>query len=179
MINSNIIISYEEIISKYNKLGSFYVSILKGIYGKEANFSIVPFKTKKFISLNSYNNLSGLDYYKNKIGVYIFLDKNQVPVYIGVAGEENSTHSLKDRLQKQLNCNKSNSTISKNIAVIETILQNREMNNELNALKNLLLEYAPNFLVIEVGSIGDNEAAKKALELEVFLIALFNSKYNK
>jgi hypothetical protein len=179
MINSNIIISYEEIISKYNKLDSFYVSILKGIYGKETNSSIVFFKTEKFINLNSCNNLSGLNYYYNKIGVYIFLDKNKVPIYIGVAGEINSKHSLQGRLKKQLNCNQSNSTISKNIAVIETIFQNREMNNGLNTPKNLLLEYAPNFLVIEVGDIGDNEAVKKALELEVFLIALFNSKYNK
>jgi len=133
---------------------------------------------KDIINIKGDNNLEKLNPFKKDIGVYIFLDEDNFPVYIGVAAEKESKHSLRDRLQKQFNCNLSNSTISKNISTIEKIYGNSIDDETLEKKKLLLLKYAPKLLVIPIGELNEPENISKALELEKLLISLYNSKYN-
>lgn len=183
-LESNINISYNTIIKNYN-LNSDLKKTIKGLYD-----GIYPtFITSSIIILGdkSTNYLDSLNDFINKTGVYIFLNNDNVPVYIGVAGEKASKQSLKARLSLQLNGNKSNSTLAKNIKEIEELLNNTDFtyfhsDDELNKTnyKQLILDYAPKFIVIDKGILShDNDNAKESLSLEKALIAIFNSKYNK
>ncbi len=118
--------------------------------------------------------------YKEKTGVYIFLDNDNIPVYVGVAGKVGGDHDIKQRLQKQFNCDNTNATLSINIEEIESILQSIQINcPKKKDKKELILKYASKLLVIEVGDISSADEVQKAQSLEILLIALFNAKYNK
>jgi len=180
-----IIISKKIILERYPNLESFHVNVIKVLYGDEdqdSNFGIREFKTSDIIK-NDSNNLRGLRDFEGKTGVYISTDENGAPVYIGLAGEGKSgNHSLKERLQKQLNAHLSNSTLAKNIREIEGFLQNdpnmRETEDK-NRLKELIKKYAPKLIVISTGDLNRNEDREKAQRLEKILIALLRPKYNR
>jgi hypothetical protein len=183
MIKQNINISYDTIIDNYNKLNCLFLNVIKALYRKaydESLFCVQSFESKNIINIDAYNTLRELDLYKNKTGIYIFLDENIVPVYIGEAGKQGGKHSLKDRLGVQFKCDPSNATLAKNISTIETLLQNTKVakNDLQKEMKQLILKYAPTFIVISLGDITEDNV-KNARAIEQVLIALFNSKYNK
>ena len=127
------------------------------------------------------NNLRKLDSYSDKSGVYIFLDEDNIPVYIGVAGKIGGMHSIKDRLGVQLKCDLSNATLIKNILSVNVLLQDtkHQENTTNNEFKKLILEFSPRFIVISLGNVTHDSSVKNANVIEQSLIAIFNSKYNK
>jgi len=181
-INKKIIISKEQILEKYLNLDDYFKSVIATLYGEETTLTVKMkcFECKNIVNKEGDNDIKILEEYQNKTGVYIFLDNDNIPVYIGLAGKVGGSHDIKQRLQKQFNCNGTNSTLYKNIEEIENILQNSSVPSESMAdKKELILEFAPKLLVIEVGELNINGDVLRAQSLETLLISLFNSKYNK
>ena len=186
MIKNNIDISYEYIKKNYNFKSIFIKETISILFEKQKlsnNEYVKQYRTADIIiepndkELKPYNNLKPLDAYKEKTGVYIFLDINNIPVYIGVAGEKNSKQHLRKRLEQHFNCN---SGLTKTIIEIENLLKNKKFKKteDRKILKKKLLEYCPKFLVIDCGNLN-NDNVQESLDLEKCLIAIFNSKYNK
>jgi hypothetical protein len=173
--------TFERVMNTYPNLDVYYRNILRGIFGFQSDTLIQCYYSKDIIKFDEANTLKGvLDNLNNKCGIYIFLNKFNSPVYIGVAGEKNSKHSLYDRLQKQFNCGERNGTLSKNIVEIKQLLQNKQFNaSSKDEYKQFILDYAPKLLVIPLGSISNENNKFNALNLEKILIAVLNSKYNK
>lgn len=181
MIKNQIIISKYEILTKYNNLNEKVKAIIEKLY-KIDNYNeenkltdsvnIKVFRIDENFIINLRNN-NELEVYKNKTGVYIFL-KNNIPVYIGFSGQKDKKQSLYERIvNKQLS---SNDNLVKNIRKIEKYL-NPDVSLSKDR-KKLILEYTSSLIVIDCGVKEDNYV-KFAQSLEVILIALFNSKYNK
>jgi len=154
MLKNNINISYEIILKTYSFSYPYIEETINLLYAKQKNLSqnisIKSFKTQDIINKptekneNPDNNLKPLDEFKDKTGVYIFLDKDKNPVYIGVAGEKKAKQHLRKRLEQHFNCN---SGLSKNIIEIENLLNNININptTDRKILKNLILKYTPIF----------------------------------
>ena len=178
-----VVISKENILKDYSALSEEYKEIIRILYTEIPQNQIFKiFKVEELIRTNGNNYLVPIKELKEKIGVYIFINKEYEPVYIGLAGKEDSTHSLRDRLQKQLNANLSNSTLAKNIRDIEGLLQSDStiLNIEQKEkLRELILRYTAYIIVIITGEREDNNAIKKAKDLEKVLIALLRPRYNK
>lgn len=176
-INSKIEISKDKILNKYNEFDDYFRKVILSLCGDMNEINLQYFHTNKIVTVCG-NNIKILKNFSNSTGVYIFLDKDNVPVYIGVAGIEGSRQPLQERLRKHFKC-RTDSNLSKNIYEIETIYGNKLANTSENDKKQLILDYAPKLLIIKVGELGNSVAAKKASSLEILLISLFNSKYNK
>ena len=181
MLAEKITISKYKILTKYSKLDEKVKTIIEKLYGIEefnkeyqlsSNLNIKAFKIDK-IFLDNIKSNNELKKYENKTGVYIFL-KDNTPVYIGFSGKEDKGQSLYGRIvNKQLS---TNDTLVTNIKDIETLL-----NPNLPLLedrKKLILDYTSSLIVIDCGK-KELDNVKFAQALEVILIALFNSKYNK
>ncbi len=179
-IQEEIIISKDEILSKYQNLSTYVKNVINAIYGEDiSGIDLKCFYSSTIINTDGKNNMGVLTSYKKKTGVYIFLDNNSMPVYIGVAGKIGGEHSIQKRLQKQFNCHKTNGTLALNIAEIEEAYGTNIGNTSKKDRKNLILNYAPNLLVICVGELENDDDIRTSLSLEKILISLFNSKYNK
>jgi len=173
-------ISYKSLLAQYEKMDDLYRQIIYCLYKSKRecrnnSFSMSYYEVDKLIKIGSSNELTMLDKLQNKCGVYIFLDKGNTPVYIGVAAKIDSKHSLKDRLQKQLNSN-TNSTLSLNINEYEKYNYGLSQQNDF---KKLILEYAPKLITISMGKLKNKEAINRSLALEKILIALLDPEYNK
>ena len=151
-------LSKENILKDYPRLPPFYKKVISKLFGDSTQkVETYKFRSDEIVNIDGCNKprVFGKDELGDKVGVYIFANKDCKPVYIGLAGKgEKSEHSLYGRLQKQLNALISNSTIAKNIKEIEGILQNKnriKTTKEKNGLKQLILEYAPNIFVIPTG----------------------------
>lgn len=185
-LRDNIIISKENIFENYPNLEEYYANIIKKLYGdsiQNRGFEIYNFNTSDILNIEGRNNLGNLECLEMKVGVYIFANKDYEPVYIGLAGEGNeSNHSLKGRLQKQLNADLSNSTLAKNVKDIEGLLQHDgsilDTNNK-KELKKLIRKYAPKIFVISTGELRENEVRELTQNLEKILIAALRPKYNR
>jgi len=179
-INQEIAISKNEIFNKYNNLNTYTKNVINAIYGEEVcAVDLKCFYSKDIIKINGNNNIKILNKYKGKTGIYIFLDNDNIPVYIGVAGKIDSNHSIQDRLQKQFNCHSSNSTLSLNIFDTEKSYGNILTNSSKDDKKQLILNYTPKLLIINAGDLSCDNDVYTSLALEQVLISLFNSKYNK
>jgi len=62
---------------------------------------------------------------------------------------------------------------------IEKLYGNILTNSSKDNKKQLILDYAPKLLVINVGDLSCDNDVYTSLALEQVLISLFNSKYNK
>ena len=185
-----IIISKENIFKQNPKLPQRYREIIDILYHdftiQNQNQSDVVkikfFSLDRIVKVESKNIISELNELKKKVGVYIFINEECEPVYIGLAGKKNGDHSLKDRLQKQLNANLTNSTLAKNIRDMEGLLQNdpKILNTQKKSdLKKLILIYSTYIIVIITGLLNEDSAIKEAEDLEKILIAILRPKYNK
>lgn len=184
MFTDQIIISKDEILTKYRNLDKKVKNIIQKLYtidkyDKEyqvENFDmrIKKVKIENIINENGKNSYKKyLDFIKEKTGVYVFLDKNNKPLYIGFGGQIDKEQSLYERISsKQLS---SNDTLIKNINEKENCGSDTSKSCER---KKLLLKYTSSLIIIDCG-IQIEENVRFAQSLEVILIALFNSKYNK
>lgn len=100
-------------------------------------------------------------------GIYIFKKENEI-VYIGKAGR---SHGLKDRIQKQLNCNPSNANLAKNINEKENCNCD---DFDTNCLKECLKSNTDTLIIIPI-----EEDDKTISLLETILIYQYNPIYNK
>jgi len=158
------------ITGKNNGYGKYIPNIIKKTIN--SNFK-KEYNVKEIINLKGRNDIKKLDNLKKKVGVYIFANKNCKPVYIGLAGAiKKGKHSLKNRLQIQLNADLSNSTLVKNIREIENLMIK-------STSKELIERYAPKLCVIPTGEVGTNKAIESAKDLEKMLIFFLKPRYNK
>lgn len=192
MIKKQILISKDEILKKYNYFDLRVKDIIEKLYDdsidehelKLFNITIKKIRLSDMIKLNIQNSYKNLEFVKKKTGVYLFLDKDENPVYIGFSGR-GEKQDLKERIIKHFSKNKSVSKLITNIKEIENYLNN--INLENTEFKEILLNYTSFLIVIDCGNMYKNETFKEKNEdnvkfaqaLEVILIALFNSKYNK
>lgn len=192
MIKKQILISKDEIFKKYNYIDLRVKNIIEKLYDdsidehelKLFNITIKKIRLSDMIELNIQNSYKNLEFVKKKTGVYLFLDKNENPVYIGFGGR-GEKQDLKERIIKHFSKNKSVSKLITNIKEIENYLNNTNL--EDTEFKNILLDYTSFLIVIDCGDMYKNKISmeknednvKFAQALEVILIALFNSKYNK
>ena len=121
------------------------------------------------------NNLERINKFEKIGGIYIFEKAGEI-VYIGKAGH---SHGLKDRIQKQLNCNPSNSNLAKNINEEEKCNCNKEEDNnkttfDKKCLKECLKSHTDKIIIIPIE--GDDRTISL---LETILIYQYNPKYNK
>lgn len=160
-------ISQDNILNAYTNLDQFFREIIKLLYQQESSDRIEKFIAKDYKSVRNK--------FTNKTGVYIFLNEEMIPVYIGEGGIEKKD-DLKERLNHQIvRAPKDKAkTLLKNIKDIEELLQNRPIEND-EALKMINEFYV---LVVITGDMG-TEAVKQTNALETILIALYGPKYNK
>lgn len=192
MIKKQILISKDEILKKHNNFDLRVKDIIEKLYDdsidkyelKLSNITIKKIRLSDMIKLNIQNSYKNLEFVKKKTGVYLFLDKDEKPVYIGFSGRGKKQY-LKERIKKHFSGNESVSKLIRNIKEIENYLNNTNL--EDTEFKEILLNYTPFLIVIDCGNMYKNETFKEKNEenvkfaqaLEVILIALFNSKYNK
>lgn len=185
-ITETISISKDEILIKYSQMNQYFMDCIKVLYGK----CVQGVDIKYFLPcniINKRNCLSILDCLKGKTGVYIFIDNDSVPVYIGIGGQKvKATQNLKVRLSQELRsyCKEnaatsyskdSGATLSKNIQEIDALLTNKQVSpdDSVETIKSFGL------ITITVGSITDKNSVNNSQALESILIALFHPKYNK
>lgn len=192
MLKNRILISKDEILTKYINLNEKVKFIIEKLYDdsidehelKLFNITIKKIRLSDMIKLNIQNSYKNLEFVQKKTGVYLFLDKDENPVYIGFGGR-GKKEDLKERIKKHFSGNESVSKLITNIKEIENYLNNTNLEN--TEFKNILLDYTPFLIVIDCGDMYKNKISmeknednvKFAQALEVILIALFNSKYNK
>ena len=213
MIAKQIVISESEILNKYSNLNEKVKFIIEKLY--EIDKYQEEYKVTNEIKIKTIlvdkelleKNNSFLKDYKNKTGVYIFLNNNNIPVYIGFSGK-GKKQNLKKRIENQLSAKDNNySNIVTNIIKIEKELDYINLKNHFNniediieilrlredyhkkrteilpeidfkELQRILLKYTSSLIIVCIGSKENEENVKFAQALEVILIALFNSKYN-
>lgn len=214
MIKDQIIISKDTILGRYNNLDTKTRCIIEKLYeisefDKEYKLEDFDIKIKK-IKIdqkikNINKNYNELDFAKKRVGVYIFLNEENIPVYIGFGGRGNS-NDLRDRILNQfsardngysnlvekiikvekkvyINLKNKISDIDDLIKKLEerkkAIKENQEIIPEIDfsRLQDVLLSYTSSLIIINCGG-KEEENIKFAQALEMILIALFNSKYN-
>lgn len=192
MLKNRILISKDEILTKYINLNEKVKFIIEKLYDdsidehelKLFNITIKKIRLSDMIKLNIQNSYKNLEFVQKKTGVYLFLDKDENPVYIGFGGR-GKKQDLKERIKKHFSGNESVSKLITNIKEIENYLNNTNLEN--TEFKNILLDYTPFLIVIDCGNMykdkismeKNEDNVKFAQALEVILISLFNSKYNK
>lgn len=192
MIKKQIVISKDEILNKHKYFDLRVKNIIEKLYDdsidehelKFFNIRIKKIELSDMIKLSIQNSYKSLEFLKKKTGVYLFLDKDENPVYVGFSGR-GEKQDLKEKIIKHFSKNKSVSKLISNIKEIENYLNNINLGD--TEFKEILLNYTPFLIVIDCGNMYKNETSmeknennvKFARALEVILISLFNSKYNK
>jgi len=158
--------------------------ILYGIKNENEN-KINCFSPSALINRSRYK-LAILNPLKDKTGIYIFLDSEFVPVYIGIGGQKTNGQNLKIRLGQELRAHvkkgqsteyskDSGATLSKNIQEIDKLLTQEDISADTS------IETIKGFKIITL-AVGDIDCEKDVLNaraLETVLISLFHPKYNK
>ena len=183
-MNNNYSISKESILAKYTNINSFFKSCINAFYGDyNTGIEVNCFLPCNIIVNGANNKLSILNILKGKSGVYIFLDSDRIPVYIGKGGTSKKLTGtdLKSRVGQELRAGSIGNTLSKNIIDIESELQNKNISKEFS-IDNLIKNFS--LLTITVcDRVANNEIDEvnilKAEALEMVFIALFHPKYNK
>ena len=213
MIAKQIVISEIEILNKYSNLNEKVKFIIEKLY--EIDKYQEEYKVTNEIKIKTIlvdkelleKSKSFSKDYRDKTGVYIFLNNNNIPVYIGFSGK-GKKQDLKKRIENQLSAKDNNySNIVTNIIKIEKELDYINLKNHFNniediivtlklredyhkkrteirpeidfkELQRILLKYTSSLIIVCIGSKENEENVKFAQALEVILIALFNSKYN-
>jgi len=138
---------------------------------KVNEFKYACYKINDIVKINENNDYSKLDEF-NEAGIYIFFDKNKIPVYIGSA---KSNHGLNNRIAMQLAPGKGNSSLSVNIA-----FYHKECGNYINGkyeikkscVKRVLLKYINCFCIIQI------KDENIVVDIEKYLIFKYKPKYN-
>lgn len=94
MIKKQILISKDEIRNKHNYFDLRVKNIIEKMYDdsidehelKLFNIRIKKIKLSDMINLDIQNSYKSLEFAKKKTGVYLFLDKDENPVYISFSG---------------------------------------------------------------------------------------------
>ncbi|PIE80805.1 MAG: hypothetical protein CSA15_01485 [Candidatus Delongbacteria bacterium] len=102
-INEKILISKDDILSQYSSMNKYFIKCIRALYGESIDdVKLDKFNPSKIINDNGNNNLSSLDILKDRTGVYIFVNNEKVPVYIGVGGKKVEGQDLKTRIGQEL-----------------------------------------------------------------------------
>jgi hypothetical protein len=185
-INENYPVVKEDILGKYQNMDLFFQECIEALYGKENEININCFLPRNIIKNKGNNDLSSLGSLEGKTGIYIFLDSESIPVYIGIGGQKVNGQDLKIRLAQELRAyvtknektkyaRDTGATLSKNIQVIDKLLMGNNIlpDNSIETIKKF------NIIALIVGEINEEENVLKARALETVLISLYGPKYNK
>lgn len=188
-IKETISISKNEILAKHSQMNQYFMDCIKALYGEcVQGVDIKCFLPCNIIKASKQNNYSVLEDLKKKSGCYIFLNKEQIPVYIGIGGKVLNKQDLYKRITQELSsyvkkgsnqkteyAKNSGATLSKNIQEIDALLTNNQVSpdDSVETIKTFGL------ITINVGSITVKNSVNNSQALESILIALFHPKYNK
>jgi hypothetical protein len=184
---NEILISKESILKEYSDIDGFFKSAIESLYsGTSSVVEIFDVMAKDIINDSDNNNLEHIDKCKRKTGVYIFLGKDNLPKYIGKGGTSNSTDlkakDLRYRISQEL-CpftGNNQNTLSKNIIEVESVLHSKKI-SELDSIE-IIKSFKIRILILGERLVEGNSnkpMIKKVETLEVILLALLPSKYNK
>ncbi len=139
-----------------------------------SNDCIKKFNTNDFIQTDKpFQKYSKLNEYKDCTGIYIFLNADCIPVYVGVGGEKNGKQDLMKRLTQHF---PASSHLAKNIKETEKVLG---IDTSDKTPKEIMLKYAPELLIVNIGALSDEDSCRKSNNLEKALISLWNCRYNR
>jgi len=184
-IIETISISKDEILEKYSQMNQYFIDCIRALYGEcVQGVDIKCFLPCNIINKNGENFLSILDCLKGKAGVYIFMNNDSVPVYIGKGGTSSSINKkakdLKFRIGQELGSGNKHNTLSNNIITIDSMLSNNTITESES------IEHIKCFSLIVISSgdrINDGSLVQDSIDrannLETILISLFHPKYNK
>ena len=85
-MRNEIKISQLDIDNKYNNIDSFFRSWIDALYSNSLNDKEIIELEVSEVMLNSKNDYTSIKKSKNKTGIYIFLDQDGYPKYIGKGG---------------------------------------------------------------------------------------------
>jgi hypothetical protein len=149
---------------------------IKKIIDNYPNYKII--KTNLMIKINNKNEIKKhLEEFQNKCGVYIFLNNENIPIYIG---STKHSYKFKGRISMQLSPGKGNSTLINNIAFYHCLCgqykdyKSSYIINNKKCAKRLLIKYAPKLMLIDLSHISDEEIN----QVEKQLIFKYRPKYN-
>lgn len=143
MIAKQIVISEIEILNKYSNLNEKVKFIIEKLY--EIDKYQEEYKVTNEIKIKTIlvdkelleKSKSFSKDYRDKTGVYIFLNNNNIPVYIGFSGK-GKKQDLKKRIENQLSAKDNNcSNLVYNIIKIEEKLDNEGLKNNIPEIESI------------------------------------------
>lgn len=181
------IIRLQTILTEYDALSEYFKSAIKAIFNGESDlFEVIDVKANTLITDDNRNNLARLSACKEKTGIYVFLNREDQPLYVGKGGtSRNNDGNAKDlsyRISQELRGYNGNSqnTLSKNIMDVDSILYDKQitMEDSINKIKNMKIRILVTGSRLENGTVNI-DMIKKVEALETILIALLPAIYNK
>lgn len=172
----------KDILLKYKNMDIFFLNCIKSLSGaKNIDIQQDYFFSKDMLK-QGRNDLSSLKKLINKTGVYIFLDSNNIPVYIGKGGtsKEIGGRDLKYRIGQELGAGNQHNTLSNKIIKIEGFLQNKKISKE-DSINIFIKKFSITTITVDERMINEKinlESIDKVEALETILIALLSPKYN-
>ena len=171
----------QDVLDKIESVCERSKSIINSLYSNQNDLLVIKCCCiREIIENNKANNTRNrftmLQEVSNATGVYLFINSEHVPVYIGVGGVGKSD-DLADRVRNEckLHPNEdSGATLSKNIKENSRLLCN-ELSDE--QIKSMICSFE--VVVIKVGEMNEPENQKFANYLESLLILLFKPLHNK
>ncbi|EDM65928.1 hypothetical protein PE36_08001 [Moritella sp. PE36] len=174
-------INIDLLMGKYEQLDIFFRSAIEELFAEQNDISV-----SELIKDDGDNDLTLIDCLKDKVGVYLFIGVDNEIKYIGKGGtsrqNKKGTKGLRYRISQELCEYKKNpqNTLSKNIIDIDSILLNKTVtsNESIESIKKMKLR------VFCAGERVKNDEVnisliEKVESLEMILISLLPSKYNK
>lgn len=185
---NDIHISKDSILQEYSNMDVFFKSAIESLYSGISSevVEVLEVRAIDLINDNGINNLEHIDDCQGKTGVYVFLGEDNLPKYIGKGGTSNSNDivakDLRYRISQELcqfRVNNQN-TLSKNIIEVESLLHSKKISpaDSIEIIKNFKVRILIAGERLVLGN-PNKTMIKKVEALELILIALLPSRYNK
>jgi len=168
----------ELITDKFDLLNNLFKDVINAIEeDKFSNGTLLCAQPNKIISATSQNNYDTIISTKETVGIYLFLNSDGLPTYIGKGGTSRSSNGkdLYFRLQQELGSGNKHNTLSNNIKEISNVSEEQS----LELIKSFTLK------ILILGNRTNSseninkEIILKSEAIETLLIALFDPVYNK
>lgn len=181
MLKRETTINVDLLLKKYDQLDDFFRLAMTVICTNQDDINVLD-----LINNDSNNNLTLIDNLNDKVGVYLFIGEDDEIKYIGKGGtslkNKKNTKDLRFRISQELGeyTKNAHNTLSKNIIDIDSILLNKTVTSKdsIDTIKKMKLRvYCAGDRVIN--NEVNVDLIKKVEALEMVLISLLSSKYNK
>ena len=171
----------QDVLDKIDSVCERSKSIISSLYSSTSGLLVCKCCCiREIIEQNKANNTRNrfpmLSDATNKTGVYLFINSEYVPVYIGVGGVGKSD-DLADRVRNECKLYPSEdtgATLSKKIKENSSLLCNKLSDDQI-----ISMICSFEVIVIDLGKMDNPDNQKFASYLESLLILLFKPLYNK